>query len=712
MKPNSKVSGTLKYFMKPANKPEELMSSSFEGIANESGDANISIVAKFDDPEKYILRHHILYMSSAYIDTASVSSIDCWISKPKKSNKQEQPQSDNITDQVLKDKLRAALEYNRDLEKHPVAEGDLDIDTTMWKGKTEPVDVYSQTSEYKKYIKLFPNAKNTVTENNEQIVMHVSADKDINIDLSVKLGVHYFTDGYDTASRHAYGTALPVGTGVSVLTSVPSDADGIFDQIQKGTPIKIRYDMRADSDKYHVTYKVVDKKIVKPEDVTKTIRELKGNKLVYVSSTPYNINTHRLLTIADVEQGLDIQLPPEKSDDTENKIIQFKDENLKNALLSCMKDQNLIANEATEINEQQALKLTNSDGSSAYKRLNNKKIKDISGIKYFKNLTSLNLSRNHISDFSELKELHNLTYLDISYNNNDNVSYNSPNAPYHADHENTKRDAIPINNHIGDTLTNLPNTITNLKVANISLSDLEWLKHMTNIKELDISFNDLKSIHANDIHVRSLEKLDAAANQITDISSISDMSELKELSLKDNRVEDLSKLQNLINLQKLNLETNKISDISPLKQLKDLKELDLSDNNISDVNLILDLISNGKLNKVYASWNHIDDIQKFKKILDTHNVHIYMRDQVLVPAYNFTGHNVSLNDVVKPIDATYYDEINFTDEDLSYYRENIPESQDFSMEDFITPIGVNGNPEELDHSYNTISIKKIPHSKN
>lgn len=414
-------------------------------------------------------------------------------------------------------------------------------------------------------------------------------------------------------------------------------------------------------------------------------------------------------------------------DDTKDKIIQFKDQNFKNALLACMKDQGFIADDATEINEQQALKLVNSDGSSAYKRLINEKIKDISGIKYFKNLTSLNLSRNHISDFSELSELHNLTDLDISFNNIVNSDLSTPDS---SSQGKDKPKGTPINDNIGNTLINLPNSIINLKANHINLSDLTWIKHMTNLEQLDVSFNNLKSIHIKDLQLDSLIKLDAAVNQITDISSISDLHNLKELDLIDNHIEDLSALQNLSKLQilqlgknnisavsslqqletlqKLDLSENNISSIFPLKQLKNLQKLDLSHNNVSDINLISDLISNGKLDDVNLSENHINNIRNLKGVSDKHDIDLYMERQTL-PTYDFKGQDISLNDIINPSESTCWADVRFTNEDYDYYSPDPLHPSHISIEDFAKPVYAQGASE--DDGSNILTIKKIPRSK-
>ena len=412
--------------------------------------------------------------------------------------------------------------------------------------------------------------------------------------------------------------------------------------------------------------------------------------------------------------------------DTKDKIVQFKDQNLKNALLYCMKKQGLIADNATEINEEQALKLTNLKGLFAQHNLNSiassiegREIKDLSGIKYFKNLTTLSLCHNWIHDFSELSELHKLEYLDISTNNIGYVGINPE----------EKHETITINDHIGNTLTNLPNTIKYLNADNINLSDLAWLKHMTSIQNLNISNNkivdissisnmpNLKELNLSDNQIGNLQplkglpmlqKLKLHKNKISDIHLLNSLNNLQELDLSENNISIISLTKDLNNLKKINLSKNNISTIFQLKQLENLQDLDLSNNNISDINLLSDLISTRKLKYIGLSGNHINDIQSLKRISDKYDdINIDMEGQVL-PTYDFTGKDVSLNYIVKPTDSTLYDQLDFTDEDRSYYYIDSLEPL-AKIEDFFKYVYTKNHSEES--GANVIAIKKIPHSK-
>ncbi len=90
------------------------------------------------------------------------------------------------------------------------------------------------------------------------------------------------------------------------------------------------------------------------------------------------------------------------------------------------------------------------------------------------------------------------------------------------------------------------------------ITSLEDLKHCTNLKELYIGIN-----------------------QINDISGIADLTDLKIINLTSNQISDITPLENLINLERLTLDHNNISDASALVNLNNLKLLDLGNNNNS-----------------------------------------------------------------------------------------------------------------------------------
>jgi len=96
-------------------------------------------------------------------------------------------------------------------------------------------------------------------------------------------------------------------------------------------------------------------------------------------------------------------------------------------------------------------------------------------------------------------------------------------------------------------------------------------------------------------------------DQISDLSSLTGLTNLERLYLSNNQISDLSPLTELTNLEWLDLSGNPITDLSPLKGLTNLKRLFFSNNPISDLSPLAGLTN---LEFLYFYDNPIPDDQK------------------------------------------------------------------------------------------------------
>lgn len=84
--------------------------------------------------------------------------------------------------------------------------------------------------------------------------------------------------------------------------------------------------------------------------------------------------------------------------------------------------------------------------------------------------------------------------------------------------------------------------------------------------------------------------LNLSGNQITDITPLSSLTDLRALSIERNSITDLTPLSSLTNLSDLRLSGNEIDDLTPLENLTKLSgTLRLNHNNISDISPLLNL---------------------------------------------------------------------------------------------------------------------------
>lgn len=140
---------------------------------------------------------------------------------------------------------------------------------------------------------------------------------------------------------------------------------------------------------------------------------------------------------------------------------------------------------------------------------------------------------------------------------------------------------------------------------------LESIKNIELLTGLDAAGKKLEDISllAECGHLTSLELRE---NRITDLSPVQNLEKLEYLSLSDNKnLADIKELKGLSKLSMLSLDGNSLKDISALKDLKGLETLNLSNNQIVNIDALSELT---KLQFLNISNNEIKDISCIKKI--------------------------------------------------------------------------------------------------
>ena len=94
-------------------------------------------------------------------------------------------------------------------------------------------------------------------------------------------------------------------------------------------------------------------------------------------------------------------------------------------------------------------------------------------------------------------------------------------------------------------------------------------------------------------------------DEITDITPLKDMTQLRVLFLSGNQISDLTPLQGMTQLQRLHLFKNQICDLSPLHGMTQLQRLVLDTNQISDLSPLKEMT---QLRMLKARGNQISDL--------------------------------------------------------------------------------------------------------
>ena len=139
---------------------------------------------------------------------------------------------------------------------------------------------------------------------------------------------------------------------------------------------------------------------------------------------------------------------------------------------------------------------------------------------------------------------------------------------------------------------------------NVMIRDISALSSLTNLTELSLYGNLINDISALS-GLTNLDLLRLDYNQVSDISVLSNLTNLTKLSMWGNQISDISVLSGLTNLEILGLGFNQISDISALSGLTNLVELHLIKNQIGDISVLSNLKN---LTTLDLSGNQISDI--------------------------------------------------------------------------------------------------------
>ena len=121
-----------------------------------------------------------------------------------------------------------------------------------------------------------------------------------------------------------------------------------------------------------------------------------------------------------------------------------------------------------------------------------------------------------------------------------------------------------------------------------SVSDLSPLTELTNLTELGLQLNSISDISAL-AGLTEMEFLDLGGNAISDISALAGLTYLRRLWLDYNSISDISIIAGLTELISLELGGNNITDISAVEGLTGLMDLYLQDNSISDISALAGL---------------------------------------------------------------------------------------------------------------------------
>lgn len=282
---------------------------------------------------------------------------------------------------------------------------------------------------------------------------------------------------------------------------------------------------------------------------------------------------------------------------------------------------------------------------------------DISDISFLNNMTSLerlNLESNNISDVSPLAGLTNLKWLKLIDNpitdfsplielaQATNIIAGHVEIP-----DRNLRAAIAEALGKGDSpivaiTFDEMKTLTTLNASGRDIEDLTGLELVTNLEELGLSDNQITELSPlADLHnlrwlnlirnrpivdvlplanLRNLTWLKLSNNSIVDITPLKTLTMLENLSIRSNRISDISALVDMKYLIELDVSGNEVVDVSPLNSLHSLIMLDLSSNNIAGLS---GLSSLDQLESLLLGDNEISDVSPLTSLSELRRLEIH-----------------------------------------------------------------------------------------
>lgn len=237
-------------------------------------------------------------------------------------------------------------------------------------------------------------------------------------------------------------------------------------------------------------------------------------------------------------------------------------------------------------------------------------------------VTSIDYSGLTNLDYNIFDYLLNLRVLNIS---STNANVNTASKFIHLNNLIRLTTLIAQNNHFTDysafsLLTNLVNTLTSIDIKNTNTKsfsmlaisgDITPLTIFKNLKSLDLSYNGISTLPTEIANLTNLTDLNLAGNTLTTLpSEIGGLSNLITLNLNGNSIQDLSALSNLENLENLSIEGNPV-DPNTIENLP-VTRLDLSNSNL-DNQYIANLKVSDRLQTLIISGNQISDLSPLGK---------------------------------------------------------------------------------------------------
>jgi hypothetical protein len=202
-------------------------------------------------------------------------------------------------------------------------------------------------------------------------------------------------------------------------------------------------------------------------------------------------------------------------------------------------------------------------------------IADLTGLEYCVNLVALSINNNALTSIEPISGLTSLQDLTL---------------------DTTANGRNPLTNSSLTALSGLTNLLT-LTMADVLISDLSSLANLVQLTDLDLRWSE----------------------NISDLSPLSSLINLRTLRVERTAVSDITPLQDMTRLQYLNIDSTSVSDLSPLAGFQELATIDATDSLVQSVAPLYDCIA---LTTVQLERCHLTSLNGFQDLPNLHSVNL------------------------------------------------------------------------------------------
>ncbi|MBR2678047.1 MAG: leucine-rich repeat domain-containing protein [Bacilli bacterium] len=276
--------------------------------------------------------------------------------------------------------------------------------------------------------------------------------------------------------------------------------------------------------------------------------------------------------------------------------------------------------------------------------LSNNKIKDISFLKDMKRLGSLNLANNEIEDITTLKDMR-MYNLNLAGNKIKDVSILESMPELYS---------LDISKNEGIVGFDKLSKVSILHLSNTN-TDFSTIANLTELSSLDVSNNDISTLPKDLNQLKYLTELKLDGCNISTIDELPAYNDLIGLSLKNNKLTDLTGIKTKFSkFTALDLSNNNIEDIKQLNDI-DVSSLILANNKISSLegfkpNNVMELNLSG--NKNIKNLEVLNDSEIYYLELKDINLKDLSEVKKLTKVQSLVLDNNSIEDVKDLSDMT------------------------------------------------------------